>query len=99
MGIRESNIYQEPDQRPPQVARKPLPAGGRPKPPPRPSLAKPRARILYDYDRTEMTEIDIREGEIVTLTNTDDLLNGWYEGLKADGKTRGYFPASYCQKI
>ena len=46
-----------------------------------------------------MTEIDIREGEIVSLTNTDDSLNGWYEGLKADGKTRGYFPASYCQKI
>ena len=61
-------------------------------------MAKPRARILYNYDRTEMSEIDIREGEVVELISTDPSLNGWYEGKKSDG-SQGYFPASYCEKL
>jgi len=92
VSIRES-IYMTPNQA------KPLPAGGRPKPPPRPSIAaKPKARILYNYDRTDQNEIDIREGEVVELISTDPSLNGWYEGLKNDG-SKGYFPASYCEKM
>ena len=94
---REESHYMRPSEV--SVKTKPAPAGGRPKPPPRPSKpTKPRARVLYAYDKTDNNEIDSRENEVIELVNTDPSLNGWYVGLKSDG-SQGFFPASYCEKI
>ena len=45
---------------------KPLPAGGRPKPPMR-KINQQKARILYSYDKQDLDEISIIENDILEV--------------------------------
>ena len=79
-------------------APRPAPAGGRPKPKLSPQKpAYPRARVLYNYPKSDTDEIGIETGEIIQVV-MDNPSEGWWIGLKSDG-TKGFFPAAYVQKL
>ncbi|OAX83426.1 hypothetical protein ACJ72_02205, partial [Emergomyces africanus] len=70
-----------------------------PEPPPAASTAvksgePARALVVYDYEKAEDNEIDLREGEYVTEINmvSDD----WWMGVNAHGD-RGLFPQNYVE--
>lgn len=54
-----------------------------------------KATVLYDYDGDNDMYMSIREGMTLTVTEEKD---GWCNGYTEDGR-RGWFPASYVQKI
>ena len=60
-------------------------------PPPPP---KKEATVLYDYAATDATELNISEGEVITVTKEDD--SGWWEGKNKSGQT-GLFPGNYVK--
>ncbi|KAI8074771.1 hypothetical protein BC940DRAFT_289052 [Gongronella butleri] len=53
------------------------------------------AIALYDYDAGEDNEISFRENDIITQIEfaSDD----WWQGVAADGKSLGLFPANFVQ--
>jgi hypothetical protein len=54
------------------------------------------AVALYDYQKDEENEIDLREGE--NISNVTDLGEGWYSGTNSLGCT-GLFPGNYVELI
>lgn len=52
------------------------------------------AVALYDYEKDEENEINLREGEQVS--NVTDLGDGWYSGTSSSGQT-GLFPGNYVE--
>ena len=57
-----------------------------------------QATVLYDFSGLpESGEINLHEGEIVTVKNKN-IGDGWWEGTTADGRS-GLFPEAYVQLI
>lgn len=54
-----------------------------------------QAEVLYDFDGQEASELSIKVGEILTISNKD-VGEGWWEGTNSQGKT-GLFPESYVE--
>ena len=55
-----------------------------------------KANVLYDFEaQTELGEIDIRVGEVVSVT-TQDAGEGWYKGTNAKGE-HGLFPKDFVE--
>lgn len=52
------------------------------------------AVALYDYQKDEDNEIDLREGE--NISNVIDVGEGWYSGTNSSGNS-GLFPGNYVQ--
>ncbi|XP_022673442.1 sorting nexin-18-like isoform X3 [Varroa jacobsoni] len=52
-----------------------------------------KAKVLYDFEAQAPGEINIREGDTVTVTNRN-VGEGWCEGINAKGEA-GLFPESY----
>ncbi|KKZ62968.1 hypothetical protein EMCG_02679 [[Emmonsia] crescens] len=69
-----------------------------PEPPPPAAAAKSgesaRALVVYDYEKAEDNEIDLREGEYVT--DIDMVSDDWWMGVNAHGD-RGLFPQNYVE--
>eukprot|EP01135_Chromosphaera_perkinsii_P004066 Nk52_evm14s267 gene=Nk52_evmTU14s267 len=55
-----------------------------------------KARVLYDFDGNQEGEIDLREGQTITVTDTQ-VGDGWFEGT-VEGKS-GLFPEAYVQLL
>ena len=68
--------------------RAPGPPGGKPKPKPKPKPKIPQARALYDYEAQDVDELNLKTGDIVSLTKKDP--SGWWQG-RLKGK-EGLFP-------
>ena len=68
-------------------------------PPPFGSYSTPRAlekcQVLFAYQKQREDEMDIYEGEIVTILEKQD--DGWYKGRI--GNREGLFPANFCTII
>ena len=55
-----------------------------------------KANVLYDFDaQTELGEIDIKVGEVVSVTS-QDAGEGWYKGTNAKGE-HGLFPKDFVE--
>lgn len=52
-----------------------------------------RARALFEYEATADTELDLKEGQIITIVREDD--SGWWQG-EYNGKV-GWFPYNYVE--
>lgn len=55
-----------------------------------------RAVILYDYEKAEDNEVELRDGEYVT--DIDMVDEDWWMGTNAQGE-RGLFPANYVELV
>lgn len=54
--------------------------------------------VLYDFEaEPNSSEMTIRSGEILTVTNTN-VGEGWWEGQNPSGQ-RGLFPAAYVEAV
>lgn len=53
------------------------------------------AVALYDYSAEEDNEISFAEGD--TITQIEFVSEDWWQGLAANGKTVGLFPANYVE--
>lgn len=69
-----------------------------PPPPPMPELSQPPPSppnevvvALYDFEAVNAEELNIRQGDIITVTKKDD--SGWWEGT-LNGQS-GIFPSNY----
>ncbi|CDH54424.1 related to drebrin f [Lichtheimia corymbifera JMRC:FSU:9682] len=87
---------------PPAPATPAAPVAAQPAPAPEPAHTSPpkqdqgaTAIALYDYDAGEDNEISFREGQLITYIEfvSDD----WWQGVAADGRTVGLFPANYVE--
>ncbi|KAI9145037.1 SH3 domain-containing protein [Paraphysoderma sedebokerense] len=74
---------------------KPRPLSGPPKrelPEPAPSLPVPApdrvtlARVEFDYDPQASDELELKQGEVITIISKDTGVNGWWRGDR-NGKT------------
>uniref|UniRef100_T1JDZ8 Myosin motor domain-containing protein n=1 Tax=Strigamia maritima TaxID=126957 RepID=T1JDZ8_STRMM len=74
---------------------RPLPGGGRPKPPSRPRPALPKCKTLYAYDAFDTDELSFQENQIIEIVKEDP--QGWWLG-KLGGR-EGLFPSNYVEKI
>lgn len=63
-------------------------------PPPKQDLGQ-TAVALYDYDAGEDNEISFRENDVIT--HIEFVSEDWWQGVAADGKTVGLFPANYVE--
>ena len=52
-------------------------------------------RALYSFEGQGDTEMSMREGDIITVTNKD-VGEGWWEGYMANG-AQGLFPIDYTE--
>lgn len=55
-----------------------------------------RAISLYDYEKAEENEVELREGEYVT--DIDMVDDDWWMGTNAEGE-RGLFPANFVELV
>ncbi|KAJ8654646.1 hypothetical protein O0I10_009697 [Lichtheimia ornata] len=78
----------------PAAAPQSAPAPAHTSPPPKQDQGA-TAIALYDYDAGEDNEISFREGQLITYIEfvSDD----WWQGVAADGRTVGLFPANYVE--
>lgn len=53
------------------------------------------ATALYDYSAEEDNEISFVEGD--TITQIEFVSEDWWQGVAANGKTIGLFPANYVE--
>ncbi|KAI7899309.1 uncharacterized protein BX663DRAFT_522154 [Cokeromyces recurvatus] len=53
------------------------------------------AVALYDYEADEDNEISFVEGDVIT--HIEFVSDDWWQGLAADGKSVGLFPANYVE--
>lgn len=60
------------------------------------SGAGKRAVIIYDYEKAEDNEVELREGDHVT--DIDMVDEDWWMGTNAQGE-RGLFPANYVELV
>ena len=73
-----------------------LKAQGAPAPAPAGDTGVVRARALYAFEAERDEELSLKEGDIVTVLDREDL-DGWWEG-ELHGVT-GFFPAQYTELI
>ncbi|KAI8636889.1 hypothetical protein BD408DRAFT_425418 [Parasitella parasitica] len=98
-GLFPANYVQIVEQEEPATAEIPAP------PPPPPVPVHPEepqqqsqggvAVALYDYAAEEDNEISFAEGD--TITSIEFVSEDWWQGLSADGKSNGLFPANYVE--
>ncbi|XP_076333550.1 unconventional myosin-Ie-like [Tachypleus tridentatus] len=74
---------------------KPLPGGGKPKPPTKPKPALPQCRTLYAYDAQDTDELSFEAGVLIGIVKQDP--SGWWLG-KLKGK-EGLFPGNYVEVL
>ncbi|KAK8758165.1 hypothetical protein V5799_004202, partial [Amblyomma americanum] len=74
---------------------RPVPGGGKPKPPSRPKPAVPTCKALYAYEPQDTDELAISEGDTIEIIKEDP--SGWWLG-RLRGK-EGLFPANYVERI
>lgn len=74
---------------------RPVPGGGKPKPPSRPKPAIPTCKALYAYEPQDTDELGISEGDTIEILKEDQ--SGWWLG-RLRGK-EGLFPANYVERI
>ncbi|XP_055335654.1 sorbin and SH3 domain-containing protein 1-like isoform X4 [Paramacrobiotus metropolitanus] len=55
-----------------------------------------RCRVLYTYKAQHEDELDLREGEIITILERCD--DGWFRGGNKQ-EQQGYFPGNYVQAL
>jgi hypothetical protein len=53
-----------------------------------------KAKVAFGYTAEETNEIDLVEGDIITIVAMDD--SGWWTGITSSGK-EGLFPGNYVQ--
>jgi len=84
---------------PPSNPPPPLPTGSTNRPPPRNSSIPREDQFiaLYDYVAKEEGEIDMVEGEIITLLEKDDD-SGWWIGRNQNG-LEGSFPSNFVEPV
>ena len=51
------------------TTRKPVPGGGKPRPPSKPKPALPKYKALYDYVAKDLDELSFQEGDIIEVLN------------------------------
>ncbi|XP_048722994.1 unconventional myosin-Ie isoform X1 [Caretta caretta] len=78
-----------------QTTNRPPPAGGRPKPHPKPKPQVPQCRALYAYDAQDTDELSFNANDIIDIIKEDP--SGWWTG-RLRGK-QGLFPNNYVTKI
>ncbi|CAM1154211.1 MYO1F (predicted) [Pycnogonum litorale] len=83
------------EQRRTSQSKKPVPGGGKPKPPTKPKVLNPRGKALYEYDAQDTDELSLNVGDVVEILKED--ASGWWLG-KLRGK-EGLFPSNYIEKI
>lgn len=54
-----------------------------------------RAKVIYQYDATDETQISIYENEIIEVSDTSN--EEWWKGRV--GNRNGWFPSSYVELI
>ncbi|KAI7876445.1 hypothetical protein K492DRAFT_210329 [Lichtheimia hyalospora FSU 10163] len=95
-------VLEEEPQAPPAPPAPPAPTPPAAQSAPAPAQTSPpkqdqgaTAIALYDYDAGEDNEISFREGHLITYIEfvSDD----WWQGVAADGRTVGLFPANYVE--
>lgn len=64
-------------------------------PPPPPAKPSPSAKALFDFEAESPAELELKEGEMVTLLKQID--SNWFEG-EINGRT-GVFPTNYVEVI
>lgn len=74
------------DDIPPPPPPPPMPESSQPPPPPSEAVV-----ALYDFEAVNAEELNIRQGDIITVTKKDD--SGWWEGT-LNGQS-GIFPSNY----
>ncbi|CDS10181.1 hypothetical protein LRAMOSA02858 [Lichtheimia ramosa] len=93
-------VLEEEPQAPPAPPAPPAPAA-QSAPAPAPAHTSPKqdqgatAIALYDYDAGEDNEISFREGHLIT--HIEFVSDDWWQGVAADGRTVGLFPANYVE--
>jgi hypothetical protein len=55
-----------------------------------------RAVALFDYEKMESNEVNLRDGEVVT--NIDMINEGWWLGINSQGES-GLFPSNYVKVL
>jgi len=48
---------------------KPVPGGGKPRPPGKPKPALPKYKAMYDYAAKDVDELSFQEGDIIEVLN------------------------------
>jgi len=62
-----------------------------------PSGSDLRAIVIYEYQQADTDELGLIEGE--TIINIEQVDEGWWTGMSADGTRQGLFPASCVSLI
>jgi len=95
---------------PPPPSDLPPPPPSNPPPPTPPQMQKPNANnnstpkkeeqliAIYNYEAKEEGEIDMVEGEIITLIERDEASNGWWVGRNQRGQI-GTFPSNFVEVV
>eukprot|EP01083_Nonionella_stella_P272266 923164_1 len=60
-------------------------------------MATFQAQVLYEYTAQDDDQLTIKPGEIVTVIDSSNELNGW--ALAQKGDKEGYVPAEYVRSI
>ncbi|EDO38201.1 predicted protein [Nematostella vectensis] len=63
---------------------------------PRPSVTK-KAKVLYDYDATDSSELSLLSDEVITVYNVPGMDNDWMVGER--GSQRGKVPVTYLELL
>ncbi len=56
-----------------------------------------RYRVKYQYIPNKEDELELREGEVVFVSEICD--DGWYIGYSEKTKRGGAFPGNYVEKV
>eukprot|EP00490_Sorites_sp_Unknown_P011300 CAMPEP_0114661028 /NCGR_PEP_ID=MMETSP0191-20121206/21493_1 /TAXON_ID=126664 /ORGANISM="Sorites sp." /LENGTH=74 /DNA_ID=CAMNT_0001891951 /DNA_START=45 /DNA_END=266 /DNA_ORIENTATION=+ len=56
-----------------------------------------QAQVLYEYEAHDDDQLSIKPGDIVTIIDDSQDLNGW--ALAQKGDKEGYVPAEYVRYI
>ncbi|KAI9613557.1 hypothetical protein H4Q26_010164 [Puccinia striiformis f. sp. tritici PST-130] len=56
-----------------------------------------KAVVIYDYEQADTDEMGLVEGE--TIINIEQVDEGWWTGMSADGTRQGLFPATCVRLI
>lgn len=74
---------------------KPVPGGGKPRPPMKPKPSLPKCKALYAYAAKDIDELTFKDGDIIEVVKEYE--GGWWLG-RFQGK-EGLLPFNYVQKL